>query len=69
MESFVTLLDPASSPQLDLNPRRACSKAAIPRLLNLDTIAGRSQRDVHYLGGAFVGHIARPLRLVDSFQR
>ncbi len=25
-------------------------------------IAGRSQQDVHCLGGAFVGHIARPLR-------
>ncbi len=25
-------------------------------------IAGKSQQDVHYLGGAFVGHIARPLR-------
>ncbi len=25
-------------------------------------IAKRSQQGVHYLGGAFVGHIARPLR-------
>ncbi len=25
-------------------------------------IAGRSHQDVHCLGGAFVGHIARPLR-------
>ncbi len=25
-------------------------------------IIGRSQQDIHYLGGAFVGHVARPLR-------
>ncbi len=25
-------------------------------------IVGRSQQNVHYLGGVFVGHIARPLR-------
>ncbi len=25
-------------------------------------IVGRSQQNIHYLGGAFVGHIARPLR-------
>ncbi len=29
---------------------------------NIFAIAGRSQQDVHYLSGAFVGHIARVLR-------
>ncbi len=33
-----------------------------PYILFQVAIAGRSQQDVHYLGGAFVGHIARPLR-------
>ncbi len=31
-------------------------------LSGIFAIAGRSQQDVHYLGGAFFGHIARPLR-------
>ncbi len=30
--------------------------------MNSFAIAGRSQQDVRCLGGAFVGHIARPLR-------